>query len=94
MSQTTTMFWICWTRWCASRYSSPTAAIIAGYALSAPSAASVHEITTAITQLRDVLGDQVYESLARKGGTMTTAEMVTYAYHQIDQTRTELNGVS
>ena len=43
-----------------------------------------------IAHLRDVLGDQTYESLARKGETMTTAEMVTYAYDQIDQARTEL----
>ena len=38
--------------------------------------------------------DQTYESLARKGETMTTAAMVTYAYDQIDQARTELNPVS
>jgi hypothetical protein len=37
-----------------------------------------------------VLGDQTYESLARKGETMTTAAIVTYAYDQIDQARTEL----
>jgi len=37
-----------------------------------------------------VLGDQTYESVARKGETMTTAAMVTYAYDQIDQARTEL----
>ena len=46
--------------------------------------------TTAIAHLRDALGDQTYESLARKGETMTTAEMATYAYDQIDQARTEL----
>ena len=40
--------------------------------------------------LRDVLGDQTYESLARKGETMTTAAMATYAYDQIEQARTEL----
>ena len=40
------------------------------------------------------LGDPAYESLARKGETMTTAAMVTYAYDQIDQARTELNAVS
>jgi hypothetical protein len=34
--------------------------------------------------------DQTYESLAHKGETMTTAAMVTYAYNQIDQARTEL----
>ena len=66
------------------------AATIAGFALSAFSASAVPEITTAIIHLRDVLGDQAYESLARKGETMTTAAMVTYAYDQIDQARTEL----
>ncbi|MDT7729866.1 MAG: hypothetical protein QOK45_119, partial [Mycobacterium sp.] len=65
------------------------AATIAGFALG-PFSATVPEITTAITHLRDVLGDQTYDSLARKGETMTTAEMATYAYGQIDQTRTEL----
>ena len=52
------------------------------------------EITTAITHLRDVLGEATYESLARKGETMTTAAMATYAYDQIDQARAELNAVS
>ena len=53
-------------------------------------AAALPELGTAIAHLRDVLGDQTYESLARKGETMTTAEMVTYAYDQIDQARAEL----
>ena len=66
------------------------AATIAGFALSPFSASAVPEITTAITHLRDVLGEATYESLARKGETMTTAAMVTYAYDQIDQARTEL----
>jgi predicted ATPase len=66
------------------------AATIAGFALSPLSAAGVPEITTAITHLRDVLGEATYESLARKGETMTTAAMATYAYDQIDQARTEL----
>ena len=39
-------------------------------------------------------GVKTYESLARKGETMTTAAMATYAYDQIDQARTELNEVS
>jgi hypothetical protein len=51
------------------------------------------ELGTAITHLRDVLGDQVYESLTRKGETMSTAAMATYAYDQIDQARIELNAV-
>jgi hypothetical protein len=66
------------------------AATIAGFALNLFSAPAVPEITTAITHLRDVLGEATYESLARKGETMTTAAMVTYAYDQIDQARTEL----
>jgi len=47
-----------------------------------------------IAHLRDVLGDQTYESLTRKGETMTTAAMVAYAYDQIEQARTDLNAVS
>ena len=47
-----------------------------------------------MTHLRDVLGEATYESLARKGETMTTAAMVAYAYDQIDQARTKLNAVS
>ena len=70
------------------------AATIAGFAFSPMTAAVLPEITTGIAHLRDVLGDQTYESLARKGETMTTAEMVTYAYDQIDQARAELNAVS
>jgi predicted ATPase len=66
------------------------AAAIAGFALHPIAAAVFPEITTAITHLREVLGDATYESLARKGETMTTAEMATYAYDQIDQARTEL----
>ena len=42
----------------------------------------------------EVLGDQTYESLARKGEAMTTASMVAYAYDQIDQARTELKTVA
>jgi len=66
------------------------AATIAGFALSPIAAAGVPEITTAITHVRDVLGEATYESLAHKGETMTTAAMATYAYDQIDQARTEL----
>ena len=64
------------------------AANIAGFAIS-PLTATIPEFSAAITHLRDVLGDPAYESLARKGETMTTAAMVTYAYDQIDQARTE-----
>lgn len=68
------------------------AATIAGFARIA--AALVPEITTAITHLRDVLGEAIYKSHASKGRTMTTAAVVTYAYDQIDQARTALGAVS
>jgi predicted ATPase/class 3 adenylate cyclase len=70
------------------------AATIAGFAFDPINAAWHVELTTAIVQLREVLGDRTYESLARKGETMNPAEMVTYAYDQIDQARTELTDVS
>jgi hypothetical protein len=70
------------------------AATIAGFAFSPVTASAVPQLSTAITHLRDVLGDQIYESLARKGETMTTSAIATYAYDQIDQARTELNAVS
>ena len=63
------------------------AATIAGFAVIPFTAAVFPEFNAAIAHLRDVLGDQTYESLARKGETMTTAAMVTYAYDQIDQAR-------
>ncbi|MGB7869013.1 MAG: adenylate/guanylate cyclase domain-containing protein [Mycobacterium sp.] len=71
------------------------AATIAGFAAVNPMAATtLPDLGTAITHLRKVLGNQTYESLAHKSETMTTAAMVTYAYDQIDQARTELNAVS
>jgi predicted ATPase len=66
------------------------AATIAGFAFSPLTAVAFPEINTAVAHLRDVLGDQTCESFARKGETMTTAAMATYAYDQIDQARTEL----
>jgi tetratricopeptide (TPR) repeat protein len=70
------------------------AATIAGFAAVSPlTPSTVPRLSTAITHLRNVLGEAAYETLARKGETMTTAAMATYAYDQIDQARTELNGV-
>jgi predicted ATPase len=70
------------------------AATIAGFAASPLTAAGYPGIITALAHLRDVLGDERHESLARKGESMTTAEMATYAYDQIDQARAELKAVS
>jgi hypothetical protein len=52
------------------------------------------EFGAATAHLRSVLGEATYESLAGKGGSMSIAEMVTYAFDQIDQARAELNVVS
>ena len=65
-------------------------ATIAGFALSPGTAVTFPEITAAIVHLRDVLGDTTYESLARKGQTMTAAAMATYGNDQIDQARAQL----
>ena len=70
------------------------AATVAGFGFSPLNTAAFAEISPVIAQLRNVLGDHIYESLAGEGGTMTTAEMAAYACDQIDQARTELNAVS
>ena len=66
------------------------AAIIAGFASTPFAVTMAPELLPATAHLRTALGDQAYESLVRKGETMTTAEIATYAYDQIDQARTEL----
>jgi hypothetical protein len=70
------------------------AATITGFAYSPVTAAAQPEINIVIAHLRDVLGEQTHESLARNGESMTAAEMVAYAYDQIDQARAALNPVS
>jgi hypothetical protein len=49
------------------------------------------EVDSAITHLREVLGDQTYESFARAGASMTTAAVATYAFEQIDRARAQLS---
>jgi predicted ATPase len=72
------------------------AATIAGFAVTSPLAglAYMADFGTATAHVRTALGAAAYESLARKGEAMTTAEMVTYAYAQIEQARAELNTIS
>ena len=65
------------------------AATMTGFAV-IPYTAMLAEFNTLIAHLRDVLGDQTYESLAHKGEPMTTAAIAAYAYDQIDQARTTL----
>jgi predicted ATPase/class 3 adenylate cyclase len=70
------------------------ATIISGFAATVFSRASYPQLNPAIAHLRDVLGDQTYEWLARTGETMSTADMVAYAYDQIDQALAALKAVS
>lgn len=71
------------------------AAFVVGFACASPmSVQTVPELATAISHLRDVLGDQTYESHARTGATMTTATIVAFAYDQIDQARAQLATVA
>jgi hypothetical protein len=66
------------------------AATIAGFAMDPLTIAWVPEINTTAAHVRDVLGDEKYELLARVGESMTTSAMATYAFDQIDQAQTEL----
>jgi hypothetical protein len=70
------------------------AAIIAGFAATEMARAGYPKISATLAHLREVLGDQTYEYLARKGQKMTDVAMATYALNQIDQARADLNGVS
>jgi hypothetical protein len=71
------------------------AATMAGFVTVNPMApTTLPELGIAVSHLREVLGDERYESLASQGEAMTVSATVTYAYDQIDQARTELNAVS
>jgi predicted ATPase len=70
------------------------AAAIAGFASGPLTEAWIPELSKALFDLRDVLGDPALETLTRKGKAMTTAAMAIYAYDQIDVARTELEAVS
>ena len=72
------------------------AATIAGFVVASPlaSLAVMAQFGTATARLRNVLGEATYESFARQGEAMNTAEIVAYAYDQIDRARAELNAVS
>ena len=66
------------------------AATISGFAMHAFTLDAYPEFATTITHLREVLGDEAYESFARTGETMTNAAMATYALEQIDLARANL----
>ncbi len=66
------------------------AAALAGCAAGPMAETSVPEIQAAVVHLREVLGEQRYEALRGAGEAMTTAEMVNFAYEQIDQARADV----
>jgi hypothetical protein len=66
------------------------ASTMSGFAADAFAHASISEIETTITHLREVLGVEAYEVFARAGENMTIAEAATYAFEQIDRARAEL----
>jgi predicted ATPase len=70
------------------------AAIIAGCGSTSMAVLTYPELITTTDHLRTVLGDEDYESLARKGKTMSTAEIATYVYDEIDQARAALADAS
>ena len=70
------------------------AATISGIAGTAMARWAYPQIDATIAHLRGVLGDETYESFARKGEAMTIATLVAYAYDEIDQARAELSASS
>ncbi|OBJ08092.1 cyclase [Mycobacterium sp. 1465703.0] len=66
------------------------AATMSGFAASAFTLASYPKLNTAIAHLRDVLGEETYQSLARQGEAMTIAAAAAYAFDQIERARAEL----
>jgi hypothetical protein len=66
------------------------AATIGGYAESPFNRSAYAEFGVATAHLREQLGDEAYESLARAGEQMTTAEMVAFAFDQMDCARAAL----
>ncbi|ORB68633.1 adenylate/guanylate cyclase domain-containing protein [Mycolicibacterium tusciae] len=66
------------------------AAVITGFAVSPLTVAAFPEVPNLVERLREVLGDDRYESLASVGESMTTAAIATYAFDQIEQARIKL----
>jgi tetratricopeptide (TPR) repeat protein len=67
------------------------AATIAGYASTPIVAAWIPELPVAVAHLRGILGDETYQLLEQTGTTMSTAEVVGYAYDQINAAKGALD---
>ena len=66
-------------------------AAVFGAAGSHPFARATYpELQATIAHLREVLGDEAYESLHSTGDSMANVAMVTYAFEQIDIARADL----
>jgi predicted ATPase/class 3 adenylate cyclase len=70
------------------------AATISGFASTPMTRGTSPEMNDLIAHLRDVLGDQTYESLAHNGESMAPAAIAAYAHDQIDQARAEMRATS
>ncbi|MGB9225559.1 MAG: adenylate/guanylate cyclase domain-containing protein, partial [Mycobacterium sp.] len=64
------------------------AATISGFAASPMALAGYPQLEATITHLRETLGDDVYESFAHTGATMTITAMANYALANIEHART------
>ena len=66
------------------------AAVISGFADAPVALATFPEIAEATVHLRQVFGDETYESFAQAGANMTNAAKAAYALDQIDLARADL----
>jgi hypothetical protein len=66
------------------------AATFTAFATTPFALATYPEIHATVAHLREVLGNEAYESLVRAGATMPKSALVTYAFEQIDQARAEV----
>jgi predicted ATPase/class 3 adenylate cyclase len=64
------------------------AATISGFAASPMARAGYPQLEATITHLREILGDEAYESFAHAGETMTIAAIANYALDNIEYART------
>jgi len=66
------------------------AATFSAFATTPFALATYPEIHATVAHLREVLGEERYQSLVSAGESMTNAALVTYAFEQIDQARAHL----
>ena len=67
-----------------------TSATLIGFAADAATLQGFPELNTTTAHLREVLGDEAYESITAAGASMTNAAMAAFAFEQIDRARADL----